>query len=52
MKEKSFQEFMLNESSKDLGKFYREFSRYYRSGQKYSFKEWIDVMSDLYDILD
>lgn len=43
---------MLNESSSNLSKFCREFSRYYRSGRKYSFKEWIDVMSDLYDILD
>jgi|TARA_B100000035_G_scaffold274219_1_gene250475 hypothetical protein len=52
MKDKSLQDFMINESSSDLSKFYREFSRYYRSGRKYSFREWIDVMGDLYDILD
>ena len=52
MSNKTYEEFILNESSGNLGKFYREFGRYYRSGRKYSFKEWLGIMSNLYDILD
>jgi len=50
--EKTYKEFLLNEGSSDLPQFQREFNRYYRSGKKLSFKEWMSVMSDLLNILD
>jgi hypothetical protein len=52
MMDKTYKEFILKEGSNDLPQFQREFNRYYRSGRKLSFKEWMSVMSDLLDILD
>lgn len=50
--EKTYKDFLLKEASNDIPKFHREFNRYYRSGKKLSFKEWIGAMSDLFDILE
>jgi len=35
-----------------VSKFHTSFVREYRSGKRYSFKEWLDVMVELIDILD
>jgi hypothetical protein len=52
MTDKTYKDFLLKEGSNDLAQFNREFNRYYRSGRKLSFKEWIGVVSDLFDIID
>jgi hypothetical protein len=41
-----------NELNESYAKFYIEFGRVYRSGKKYSAKQWIGVMRDLLDYLD
>lgn len=38
--------------SEDLNKFLYKFRQYYRSGQKYSFREWIHAFDDLIHELD
>jgi predicted DNA-binding protein (UPF0278 family) len=40
---------LINE---DLNKFLNKFRQQYRSGRKYSFREWLDVFSDLIEELD
>ena len=36
----------------DINSFYPILRRYYRSGKRYSFKEWVNVMQELLDELD
>jgi hypothetical protein len=40
---------LLNE---DLNKFLAKFRQYYRSGRKYSFREWMSIFSDLIEELE
>ena len=42
-------EAILNE---DINKFLIQFRQHYRSGRKYSFKEWLSLMSDMVEDLD
>ena len=50
--DKRYKDFLLREGSGDIAKYHREFIRYYRSGRKLTFKEWIGIVSELSDILD
>ena len=36
----------------DINTFYSKLRRHYRSGKRYSFREWVKVMMDLLDELD
>tara|TARA_R100000030_G_scaffold100999_1_gene95676 strand:- start:2111 stop:2272 length:162 start_codon:yes stop_codon:yes gene_type:complete len=38
--------------TEDLNRFVTKFKRYYRSGRKYSFREWMDIFSDLIEELE
>jgi len=40
---------LLNE---DLNRFTTKFRKYYRSGRKYSFREWVNIFADLIEELE
>ena len=42
----------LNEDASGLNKAFMKFRSIYQSGRRFSAKEWIDVMSDLLDVID